>query len=612
MVRSDKPVEKTSTTVHSKPPRMLLAYCMTGGETHVRRIARSLTEQARLNGAMNESPPFPRVLVTDANIGSLPDIVQQAFRDRLVQCDPFVHEQSSGRKHFCLSKFRNASIDYAVANGFDWLMLCDCDTIIAGGADLELPQSGFCFPKVYWQKHAEESAVESLATIRAGGEDVFSRGNSWFILSAALIKRLRFNENIYGYGFEDNEFQIRAAATGYSLQQANLIVIHSFHPDEEKNIDRRMWNRNKDIFEATRLLISMYKDVTRPRNLLLVDARHPHWTSKLILDQDTKLLIHAQHKSEASYEIVDDILRVKWGTYPEEIFAREGGFFVYRQTAGGAAEGRREAEILNQGPGPASMARPAPRGSEVKELKPPVDPARNTGLNTRSARFRSGPVIVQTSDPDDYFDMLVLSSGTTREFCRRQHVSYESWVGIKWGNASWHAVYNRIFLFKEFSTRRFRGWAIYLDADAYIADLDFPLPEYLREKSEYAAILTKPDTQKFSTAVMLLNFALPTAHLIAELWLRRFQPVFEKLPLGETRSEAEDPAMLFNSLVAESPGLLAEIHVESAELLNSPGARFVRHRPHQLSVSLSERTQAVAREVGEVLAGALARVSAAA
>jgi hypothetical protein len=60
--------------------------------------------------------------------------------------------------------------------------------------------------------------------------------------------------------------------------------------------------------------------------------------------------------------------------------------------------------------------------------------------------------------------------------------------------------------------RKFRGWAIYIDADAVIADQDFDLRAYTQDKSQFAAVLSykgEAHWWQVNCGVMILNFAHP-------------------------------------------------------------------------------------------------------
>lgn len=95
---------------------------------------------------------------------------------------------------------------------------------------------------------------------------------------------------------------------------------------------------------------------------------------------------------------------------------------------------------------------------------------------------------IQTSDALFYYPMLLETSKTVREFCIRNGISYQQFVGTKRGHMPWHSTYNRIYMLKEMLDRGYEGWVFYLDADAYVFDLDFDLCAYLSDKGKYGGI----------------------------------------------------------------------------------------------------------------------------
>jgi len=99
-------------------------------------------------------------------------------------------------------------------------------------------------------------------------------------------------------------------------------------------------------------------------------------------------------------------------------------------------------------------------------------------------------LFMQTADPHSYYEMLSSTSRTVRRYCLLNGFQYCQYIGIKRGYVGWQATYNRIFLLKELLDSGQRGWVFYLDADAYIEDMNFDLSEYLSDKRDCAAIFS--------------------------------------------------------------------------------------------------------------------------
>jgi len=215
-------------------------------------------------------------------------------------------------------------------------------------------------------------------------------------------------------------------------------------------------------------------------------------------------------------------------------------------------------------------------------------------------------LILQTSDPHAYFPMLMVTSQTTREFCRRHGLAYESYIGIKRGYWNWHATYNRIVMLNELIEQGFRDWAIYVDADAYVVDLDFKIADYLQEKSEFAAIMipsqATPNFWDVNAGVVLFNLLRPTARFIIQDWLRRFEKIPDEV-LRQTKVpfHGENDQVILHRLLMDNKDLWPEIHLESPQLMNSGHARFIRQHLSAYTPSLPDRIDAITAAVNTVL-----------
>ena len=77
----------------------------------------------------------------------------------------------------------------------------------------------------------------------------------------------------------------------------------------------------------------------------------------------------------------------------------------------------------------------------------------------------------------------------------------------------WQASFNQVYMLKELLDRDEHDWIVYLDADAYVADLDFDLPAYLADRSGYGAIVTPAHDDgawwDVNTGVLALNLRHP-------------------------------------------------------------------------------------------------------
>ena len=216
--------------------------------------------------------------------------------------------------------------------------------------------------------------------------------------------------------------------------------------------------------------------------------------------------------------------------------------------------------------------------------------------------------IFQTADAFNYFDMLVCTSRTVREFCRRSGTTYECFIGVKRGYWSWQATYNRISIFTELYNRGWRSWVLYMDADAYVVDLDFDIWAYLARVERFGAVLVRsgatPAFWDVNAGVLMLNLGSDTGVTI----LKRWQAAFDSVPEGVLRGNQrpftgpEDQYLLHDVLRADE-SLWPNIHLESPDLINSPHASFIRQILRSLCPDMISRVNVLTAAVDNVLGG---------
>jgi len=194
--------------------------------------------------------------------------------------------------------------------------------------------------------------------------------------------------------------------------------------------------------------------------------------------------------------------------------------------------------------------------------------------------------------------MLDATARTVIAYCQRHELSYESYVGIKRGYFPWHATFNRMFQFRELLDRGFSGWGVYLDADAYIHDLDFELKGYLRTHADRAGIMTsipgEPHPWCINAGVVLLNLGNPGGREIVTRWLDRYLSIDDsRLRQMDVWDDGEsDQSMLFE-LLHHNPHLREAVYYEDGSVINAYNARFIRQLLRSLSPDLESRTNAL-------------------
>ncbi|WP_144037319.1 hypothetical protein [Sphingomonas sp. TZW2008] len=215
---------------------------------------------------------------------------------------------------------------------------------------------------------------------------------------------------------------------------------------------------------------------------------------------------------------------------------------------------------------------------------------------------------LQTADPLNYNEMMLATSQTVIRFCKTNACRYESYTGIKKGYFSWHSTFNRCYMLKELMDRGYKGWAVYLDADAYIADLSFDLHSFLASKHNFAAIMAISDDNERSwwdvnAGVVMLNFAEPLARLIVERW----HALTEAIPDSRMRAarnfsqDGFDDQIFLQSILRDEPSLEESIYNPPISLINSPTATFIRQFFRAADSNLERRTANIAREVRQIL-----------
>jgi hypothetical protein len=218
--------------------------------------------------------------------------------------------------------------------------------------------------------------------------------------------------------------------------------------------------------------------------------------------------------------------------------------------------------------------------------------ARKGGIKAGRRRARPCSVIegmdivfTQTSDPTEYLELLLATSRTVRAYCARHDCAYESYIGVKRGFWPWQATFNRIYMLGELAARGRYDWAVYMDADAFIADLGFDLRGYIGERRDAAAIMVRSGVTDFwwdvNAGVLLLNLRHPVTRRLLEDWRAAYEAIPEETLRGwSSWSNPNDQEMLHGCLRRNESAARSHIHFAPPELMNSPRARFL---PQMLS-----------------------------
>ena len=314
-VRSIQPVMQPRLPLAEK--KMALLYCVTRQPVLRERLLGSIEAQRQIETQTGIRCPYTKVLITDGSATELSTKVLDFFDYFVCGVSAFEDDPYVGRQYLSLSRMRNAALRYAAQNGFDWVLLCNSDTVVADYR-LEPPDSGFGVPEVYWQKNPSEGVLFSLAKTRNPDENTFSKGNSWFLISSSIFRSTMFNENIYGYGFEDMEYEARVLAGGARNTTTAMRVIHKYHPDSQRGIDRYCHERNRTIFEYVRHTLKAGDAIDVSQPMSAFPAEHKNWQGALILLPESNTVVQWNQLSKGKYELDGGKLTIEWERFPRE------------------------------------------------------------------------------------------------------------------------------------------------------------------------------------------------------------------------------------------------------------------------------------------------------
>jgi hypothetical protein len=219
-----------------------------------------------------------------------------------------------------------------------------------------------------------------------------------------------------------------------------------------------------------------------------------------------------------------------------------------------------------------------------------------------------GIVLLQTSDPTAYAPFLRATARINRLFCLTNGVEYVAETGIRRGCHPWHATFNRIPIFLERLRAGFRGWLLYLDADAYVADPAFDIRGFLAARSHRAVVGALGHNKALSdlnAGVLFLNYAHRDTAFIVSEWHRLFTAEVSEAMLrgspGGWSFRPNDQDLLQRVLGENLERLWEAIGVEPREVLNSREAAFVRQILRNDAADLPTRIALAEAEIDALL-----------
>ena len=218
-------------------------------------------------------------------------------------------------------------------------------------------------------------------------------------------------------------------------------------------------------------------------------------------------------------------------------------------------------------------------------------------------------MMMQTSDAEVYKPILDLTSRVNLLYSKRHNIRYECYIGIKSGVVPWHAVYNRIFMLHEVLSRGFAGWVMYLDADAFMADLDFDIRDYLAENERYCLIGAVGGEQPWNinSGVFFLNLGDEEGRQLVADYLACFHDTIPASCLTSPEAKWDDypdDQPLLHSCISKRPTLAAKTKKEEWGVFNYAG-RFIKQATRQMLPDPNARIDWIRGEIERVIASAI-------
>lgn len=212
---------------------------------------------------------------------------------------------------------------------------------------------------------------------------------------------------------------------------------------------------------------------------------------------------------------------------------------------------------------------------------------------------------LQTADADRYAAMLDATRPNVAAYCRRHGFAYRDFLGVKRGFHPWQATYNRIPMLAELLDEGYRGWAVYLDADAFVHDLEFDLVGLLAAHADRAAIVATAGVTDnrwdVNAGVVVVNFGHPLGRRLVEGWRDRFAGLSDDLlRAADTWLHGDNDQDLLHRLLAEEADVADAVLVVDRALMNSRHARFIRQHLRAETDDFATRVRAIAAEVAAI------------
>ena len=182
--------------------------------------------------------------------------------------------------------------------------------------------------------------------------------------------------------------------------------------------------------------------------------------------------------------------------------------------------------------------------------------------------------------------MIGATTPLHQAFCRSQGLEHRAEEGVLRGFHPWQASFNRIEILGSLLDARFRGWFVYLDADAVIVQPDFDIRAYLKGKADRALVIAPGGEQAWNvnSGVFFLNLGHDCGRKIAALWRRSVHEVVSEAMLMDSSIPWRlpdgrcfpDDQHLLQMVLCRNPPLIDATCVERSDFMNYSDGSFIR------------------------------------
>src|SRR5580658_567102 len=161
-------------------------------------------------------------------------------------------------------------------------------------------------------------------------------------------------------------------------------------------------------------------------------------------------------------------------------------------------------------------------------------------------------LFIQTADSFYYHKLLEVSSVSVREYCLQRGFLYEQYQGEQLGNMPWKSSYNRIYLLARLLDQSFRGWALYMDADAFIRDFSFDFHGYLYDLRHKSAIFAGylGEVNHVNSGGFAINYGHPVGRQLVSEYASRYARI---------ERYTQDDAMFWEKDILDDQALLWQV-----------------------------------------------------